>query len=171
MCVQNHPEVQQWALEGGCLPPLLALCDASNPACLNKAVLALGCLVRNHPSAEQAFRAQGGGPTLCQLAASPHHTVATKAMRLLAWICRPQDAAGLLDVGVLPVALKAVQQEEEELTQLREAALTLLTALASATPLTQCDQAVELRSVVTARLAGARAASGACGFLSLSTDS
>jgi hypothetical protein len=137
MCVQNQPELQQWALEGGCLPPLLALCDSSNPACLTKAVLALGCLVRNHPPAEQALRAHGGGPTLCRLAASPHRNVATKAMRLLAWVCRPQDVAGLLGVGVLSVALQAVQQEQEECQQLREAALALLTALASATPLTQ----------------------------------
>jgi hypothetical protein len=53
MCVQNHPEVQQWALDGGVLPPLLALCDHALTACVVKAVLGLGSLVRNFKPGEQ----------------------------------------------------------------------------------------------------------------------
>jgi hypothetical protein len=39
---------------------------------------------------EQALRAAGGGPLLCRLAASTDSKVATKALRLLAFLCRPR---------------------------------------------------------------------------------
>lgn len=47
-CMANNPPVQRWFMEGGALPPLLALLADSHPVVVTKALLGLSALVRHY---------------------------------------------------------------------------------------------------------------------------
>ena len=80
---QNNPKAQQQLLDGGAMEPLLTVArgDADAAARL-KALLALGCLVRNFPAAEAAFRL-GDGFGLLKVCARAYGSVCLLLTRQL----------------------------------------------------------------------------------------
>eukprot|EP00238_Polyblepharides_amylifera_P000322 CAMPEP_0196572612 /NCGR_PEP_ID=MMETSP1081-20130531/2622_1 /TAXON_ID=36882 /ORGANISM="Pyramimonas amylifera, Strain CCMP720" /LENGTH=293 /DNA_ID=CAMNT_0041889977 /DNA_START=308 /DNA_END=1189 /DNA_ORIENTATION=- len=157
-CVQNHPQVQEWALESGCLPPLLQMCEDTNSTCVTKALLALTSLVRNFPSGCAALLSSPSLPrlpALCHPSASTTSDarLTTKALRLAGALCVDAPACQkLCNLGILEAALQAASGEERDV---REAALSLLLQMMSSlTSLatTQAEQIQRLKDVVEDRL-------------------
>ncbi|KXZ51858.1 hypothetical protein GPECTOR_11g296 [Gonium pectorale] len=110
-CVANNPPVQQWFLEGGVLPRLLALAEPEQPPTVRaKAVLALSGLVRHFAPGLQALRDAGGIRSLVSAASSSDRRLARRAMTTLSYALgqRRADCAVAADAGALPPLLAAL---------------------------------------------------------------
>ncbi|KAG2426037.1 hypothetical protein HXX76_013227 [Chlamydomonas incerta] len=148
-CVANNPPVQEWFLEGGVLPRLLALAQPTQPAtCRTKALLAISGLIRHFAPGLAALRAAGGLPVVVEAAKAADRRVARKAMTTLTYMLSQRqsdcDAAVTAD-GVLPPLVAALaagaaagsgEEEAEEPgsqedSDFRQAALGVLLQLAA----------------------------------------
>ncbi|KAG2434467.1 hypothetical protein HYH02_012296 [Chlamydomonas schloesseri] len=111
-CVANNPPVQEWFLEGGVLPKLLALAQpAQPPTCRTKALLAISGLVRHFAPGLAALRAAGGLPLVVECCKAADRRVARKAMTTLTYMLsqRQADCDGAVAAdGVLPPLVAAL---------------------------------------------------------------
>jgi len=127
--VQNNIQVQEWALEGNCLPPLLTLCEDSDSLCTTKAVLALSSLVQNFSAGSQALKQANGHQVVGRLASSSDTKTSTKALRLMKVLCDDVSSCQrAINVGALQSVLSSLKSEDDAS---REAALELMHAIST----------------------------------------
>jgi len=158
--VQNHPEVQEWAMDFGVLPVLVALLKDDKPAVVVKTLLALSSLIQNAPAGIAALKEHNGVGLVCGLiVAAEDRKTQVKAMRLLGYLCAtPVDCTEAMAEGeIVTATVEAISSEEH---QLREAALTVLSYwISNAKPLLQ-EKASQLKAILEARLAAIEALEG-----------
>ncbi|GIL82565.1 hypothetical protein Vretimale_12024 [Volvox reticuliferus] len=136
-CVANNPPVQQWFLEGGVLPKLVALAgpSESDGKVRTKALLALSGLVRHFGPGLQALQEAGGLALLVSSLCTTDRRVARKAMTLLTYMLsqRRADCVAAIHEGALPplVAELSGGGDDQEASDMRQAALGTLIQLAS----------------------------------------
>lgn len=123
-CVQNNLPVQQWFLEGGAMPPLVAAMSDADPVVRAKALLALSSITRHFPPALELFRLDAGLPRLVKAVGDTDARVQRKAAGLLTYLCEQHaaDAPAALDQGLGTPLMAMLASDQFEL---RESALGL----------------------------------------------
>ncbi|PNH10032.1 Nucleotide exchange factor SIL1 [Tetrabaena socialis] len=120
-CVANNPPVQQWFLEGGVLPKLLAMAAPSQPDVVrSKALLALSGLVRHFELGLQALREAGGIGAVADCLRCTDPRLARKAMSMLTYMLeqRRADCVAACQQGALQPLLAALGASSDHAAQL-----------------------------------------------------
>jgi len=128
--VQNNPQAQEWALQGGALQQVLQLLEDPVAICRTKGMLAVSCLVRGYKPAREAFRHNKGYEKLLKLLEVSQGDIRTqrKIARFLAAIVmdEPSEAREISALG-LPEKFEWFLDHEDG--EMREAALGMLLAV------------------------------------------
>lgn len=127
-CVQNNPPVQDWFLEGGVMPPLVALLEDGNNTCVTKGLLGVSSLVRHNDPALEAFLKTGSLDGVMELVTRDDVRLQRKALALLQYILakKPECRCQACSAGV-PDQLAALLEQPS--SELRQASLAVLLEL------------------------------------------
>lgn len=125
--VQNNPDAQEWALEGGALNQILKLFEDVEPECRTKGMLAVSCLLRGHKPAREAFQKEGGYERLLKLMDTSSGEV--KTLRKIAQFLSAmliEEPTTIHPIVNLGFHTRFTEYLDHEDSGMREAALRLL---------------------------------------------
>lgn len=131
--VQNNPDAQEWALEGGALTEILKLFEDVEPDCRTKGMLAVSCLLRGHKPAREAFQKEGGYERLLKLMDKSSGEV--KTLRKIAQFLSAmliEEPTTIHQVVNLGFHTRFTEYLDHEDSGMREAALRLLQSVYNA---------------------------------------
>lgn len=131
-CVQNNADVQEHFMQGGVLPPLLALLQDDDALCRTKALLAMSCMLRGYGPAQLWLREHDFIVKLCSLLSSADSDPRPKrkCLRIVEYWMRtlPQDARAVMEGGIASSLAQLVLDEDNDV---REGALAVTLELIS----------------------------------------